>query len=114
MKVLASAVVAALTLSGCSTTSISEIRTREVQDNVFVAGKSAQQVRDCLIEALGRERTPLDTGTPERRELTFSTPQAGATFFYVLTPRDNGVQVEARRKNTIADGFDEGRTCYKG
>lgn len=106
------AALALTALAGCSTTSIEEIRTREVQDRVTVPGKSVQQVRDCLVEAFSRLRKPIETGTPERQELTFSTEEAGAVFFYVLTPTDGGVQVEARRKNAIADGFNKGRRCY--
>ncbi|MEC9065719.1 MAG: hypothetical protein VX569_00390 [Pseudomonadota bacterium] len=103
----------AAALAGCTTTSISEIREREVQDTAIVPNTSVQQVRDCLVEALGMLRDPIETGTPERRELTFSTPEAGAIFFYVLQPVEGGVKVEARRKNAIANGFKKGRACYQ-
>ncbi|MCD2324993.1 hypothetical protein LQ953_13295 [Sphingomonas sp. IC-56] len=107
------ALLAVVFLAGCSTTSISEIRTREVQDTAVVQGQTIQQVRDCLVEALGLLRDPIETGPPERRELTFSTPEAGAIFFYVLQPAEGGVKVEARRKNAIANGFNKGRRCYQ-
>jgi hypothetical protein len=113
MMIRAAALLAAASLAGCSTTSISEIRDREVQDTAVVPGQSIQQVRDCLVEALGLLRDPIETGPAERRELTFSTPAAGAIFFYVLEPVNGGVKVEARRKNAIANGFNKGRRCYQ-
>ena len=106
------AAAALFALAGCATTSIGEIRSREIQDRATVPGQSVQQVRDCLVEALSGLRTPIETGTPDRRELTFKTNEAGAIFFYTLTAVNGGVLVEARRKNALAEGFKNGRRCY--
>ncbi len=100
-----------LLLSGC-VTGLDDIRQREIQDDVVTA-KPSQDVRDCLVSTLAILRTPLETGTDQRKALVFSSPEAGAIFHYVLTAVDEGTRVEARRKNNIADGFNDARRCYQ-
>lgn len=102
--------IAALALAGCVTT-LSDIREREVQDDIVTARELAE-VRDCLLQTVSYGRTPIVTGNADRTEIVIQTGAAGAIFHYVLTATDTGTRVEARRKNNIADGFNAGRTCY--
>lgn len=102
---------AALVLSGCVTT-LSDIRGREVQDDIVTA-RDIPTVRDCLLQTFGTVgRTPLAVGDSQRSEVTFSVGPAGVVFHYTLTAVEGGTRVEARRKNNIADGFNQGRACY--
>jgi hypothetical protein len=102
--------IVAFALSGCVTT-LSDIREREVQDDVVTA-RALPEVRDCLLQTVSYGRTPIVTGNGDRTEIVFQTGAAGAIFHYVLTATDSGTRVEARRKNNIADGFNAGRACY--
>lgn len=103
--------LAALSLAGC-VTALDDIRQREVQDDTVTA-RPLTQVRDCLLETLGVGRNPIVLGDNERAEVTFQTAEAGAIFYYVLTAEDAGTRVVARRKNNIANGFNEARECYQ-
>ena len=100
----------ALALTAC-VTSISDIRDREVQDDL-VTDLALPAVRECLITELSAGRQPFVNGDDTRTEITFSTEQAGFIFHYTLTAVDGGTRVQARRKNNIADGFNTGRKCY--
>lgn len=102
--------LAALALSGCITT-LDSMTAKPPQDDLVTA-RSLREVRDCIVTKLGVMRTPLETGTDQRKELAFSTAEAGVIFHYVLTPEGTGTRVVARRKNAIADGWDAARRCY--
>src|SRR5690606_3391097 len=98
---------AAVLVSGC-VTSLNDIRNREVQDDLVTA-KSIPEIHDCLLATLGILRTPVTLGDDKRSEVMFSMPAAGVVFHYTLTAVENGTRVQARRKNNIADGFDNAR-----
>lgn len=99
-----------LALAAC-VTPLDDIRQREVQDDITTA-RALPAVRDCLLETLGVGRNPIVTGDNSRAEVVFQTADAGAIFHYELTATTTGTRVIARRKNNIANGFDDARACY--
>lgn len=111
MKVRYAITLAAIGLSAC-TTPMNDIAAREVQDDVVVARPLAA-VRDCLVSTLADLRTPVETGDDRSKVVAFSSAQAGMIFHYSLTSVDGGTRVQARRKNSIADGFNKARACYQ-
>lgn len=98
-------------LTACATT-MNDIADREVQDDVVTA-QSMSTVRDCLVSTLADLRTPVETGDDTRKVIAFSNQQAGMIFHYTLTRVEGGTRVEARRKNSIADGFNRAGACYR-
>ncbi len=102
--------LAALALPAC-VTSMSDIRDREVQDDL-VTKRALSAVRECLITELSAGRQPFVNGDDARTEITFSTAEAGFIFHYTLTAVNGGTRVQARRKNNMANGFNTGRGCY--
>lgn len=110
MRKISLVLLTLLALPGC-VTSMSDIRDREVQDDI-VTERALPAVRECLITELSTGKTPFVNGDDIRTEITFSTEQAGFIFHYTLTAVDGGTRVQARRKNNIANGFNLGRQCY--
>ena len=104
-------IAAVIPLTACMT-SMTDLRTREVQDDVVTA-RTLEAVQQCLLtELASMGRQPFVNEVNGSTEVAFSTTDAGVIFHYTLTDAANGTRVQARRKNTIANGFDDARECY--
>ena len=76
------------------------------------ARSQSRKFEHCLVTKLSSWRTPIETGTSDRKELAFASEAAGMIFHYTLTATPDGTRVEARRKNNIAPGKQLGSaTC---
>ena len=103
----------AVILQGCIAAPFLAAGSSRTPDGIFVAKRTVDQVRRCLVHAHGAGREVAEGGTIQWRELTFSDSTSRVIFFYILRPVSGGAMVQVKQTGGLAADSKQGRRCYR-